>query len=78
MSIDDGSTLIANPDLAELGKWHTRQSKACDVCAVITIASSPEYLDGAKLPALRSALNFVLGKKSKIALKKHYSISIHD
>lgn len=78
MTTGDGKTNIANPSLADLGKWSARERSAVDICMTSLAAVASDYLDGAKMPNLRTALSVSIQKNSRAALKKHLGITIHS
>ncbi|MCA2013490.1 hypothetical protein LCM17_18510 [Cereibacter sphaeroides] len=77
MTTGDGKTNIANPSLADLGKWSARERSAVDICMTSLVAVTSDYLDGAKMSNLRAALSVAIQKKSRSALKKHLDVTIH-
>lgn len=77
MTTADGKTNIANPSLAELGKWSSRERSAVDICMTSLVGVVSEHFDGAKMPNLRAALSIAIRSNSRAALKKHLDVSIH-
>jgi hypothetical protein len=76
MTTGDGKTNIANPCTADLGKWSTRERTAVDICITTLVGVLSDYLDGAKMQNLRTALGIAIQSKSRAALKKHMNVSI--
>jgi hypothetical protein len=56
MSTVDGATNFGNASVSDLGKWSTRERAALISAQQSLSESLHQYLDGAKLPALRDAL----------------------
>jgi len=77
MTTADGKTNIANPSLADLGKWSARERSAVDICITSLVGVLSEYLDGAKMQNLRAALSIAIQSNSRAALKKHMDVLIH-
>lgn len=76
MTTSDGKTNIANPSLAELGKWSTRECNAIDISITAMVGVLCHHLDGAKMQNLRAGLGVAIRPKSRSALKKHMDVTI--
>lgn len=76
MTSADGKTSIAKPNMADLGKWATRERSTVNLCVTIILSVMRDHLDGAKLPNLRDALGIALNSNCRSALRTHSSISI--
>lgn len=76
MTSSDGKTNIAAPNVADLGKWSTRESSVINLCTVMMLCILGDHLDGAKQSSLRDILGVALSANSRAALKKHLKINI--
>lgn len=76
MTTADGKTNIANPILADLGKWSARERSVVDMSITALVGVLSHHLDGVKMQNLRSALSNAIQSNSRAALKKHMDISI--
>lgn len=76
MTTIDGQINIANPGLADLGKWSTRESSAIDISMTVLVGVLADHFDGAKMQNLRNSLGVAIRTKSRAALKKHLNVSI--
>ncbi|MGV2111936.1 hypothetical protein ACQZ46_11720 [Agrobacterium salinitolerans] len=76
MTTADGKTNIANPSVADLGKWSARERSAIDLCITALVGVLSDYLDGAKMQNLRAVLRTAIQSNSRAALKKHMDVSI--
>jgi hypothetical protein len=76
MTTADGKTNIANPSMADLGKWSARERSAVDICLVALVGVLSHYLDGAKMQNLRAALRIAIQSNSRAVLKKHMDVLI--
>ncbi|MBU2866015.1 hypothetical protein [Pacificibacter marinus] len=77
MTTADGKTNIANPSLADLGKWSARERSAVDISITSLVGVLSDHLDGAKMQNLRAALSIAIQSNARAALKKHLDVSIH-
>lgn len=76
MTSHDGKTNIANPSLAELGKWSTRERSAVNLCTLMLVCVLSDYLEGAKLPNLRDVMGIAMSTSSRTAARKHLGVNI--
>lgn len=78
MTDQDGTVAIGNPNLADLGKWSTREQSAFEIVVVIALVCLKEHVEGARLPNLRKTLSLSMRKSSRDALKDTFGISIAE
>lgn len=78
MTDQDGTIAIGNPNLADLGKWATREQAAFEIVVVIAMVCLKDHVEGAKLPNLRKTLSLSLRKSCRNALNAAFGISIQE
>lgn len=76
MTTSDGAVNIANPSLAELGKWSARERSAVDICVTALLGVLSDHIEGAKMQNLRAIMGVAVSSTNRAALKKYSNITI--
>lgn len=70
MTASDGKVTLSKPEVAEFGKWWTRETNTIELISTILIAAESEKLEGAKHPVLRQELTRTVRPNTRAKLKE--------
>ena len=71
-----GNTNFANTDVAELGKWSTRERATSNINFSLLFAYFHKEFEGAKLKVIRTAGSICITAPLKQSLKDNFNINI--